>query len=230
MATLNLQAAVGRNCPNKADDVKAVAAVLSQIGKLPLGYRCSGAIDDALMNGIAETQRHWMIGPDAVISVGGRTQTILQKWAVKPVSPGVQLPNRLKEAWDWVNPLLPQGSYCSSGYRSADVQRKILQDFYRTTFKAQIVGKYTQKVYDEVAQDLTRNEARVLEMVRGVGQAIAAPGRSAHQLGKAVDLGGPPAIDRQQVDVVKLVARAHPGLFSGKVLMERNGCVHFEIV
>jgi hypothetical protein len=66
--------------------------------------------------------------------------------------------------------------------------------------------------------------------VHGVGQQIAAPGKSMHQRGKAIDVGGPDAIDQAQVDIIKLVARAHPDLFSGKVLKERNGCVHFEIL
>lgn len=66
-------------------------------------------------------------------------------------------------------------------------------------------------------------------MVRGVGQAIAAPGKSMHQQGKAVDIGGPSTIDQKQVEIIAMVARAHATLFSGKILRERNGCVHFEI-
>ena len=76
--------------------------------------------------------------------------------------------------------------------------------------------------------DLLANEAKVLTMVRGVGQYIAAPGKSAHQLGKAIDVGGPS--DNKQVEIIRLVWRAHPRLFSGRVLKEKNGCVHFEIL
>jgi LAS superfamily LD-carboxypeptidase LdcB len=128
-----------------------------------------------------------------------------------------------------VSPLLPEGSYCSSGYRSAAEQRAILHKFYRDKFSAEIIAKYSRETYDEVAKDLEANEERVLDMVRGVGQAIAAPGASMHQKSKAVDIGGPPNIDDKQVQVVKLVAHAHPDVFSGFVLKERNGCVHFEI-
>jgi hypothetical protein len=64
-------------------------------------------------------------------------------------------------------------------------------------------------------------------MVRGMGQQIAAPGSSMHQKAKAVDVGGPD--DAKQVEVIKLVAAAHSDLFTGKVLKERNGCVHFEV-
>jgi hypothetical protein len=128
-----------------------------------------------------------------------------------------------------VNPLLPEGSYCSSGFRSAEDQRRILHKFFNVTYRSAIISKYGQAAYDRAAVDLRRNEASVLTMVRGVGQAIAAPGRSMHQQGKAVDIGGPSEIDDQQVDVVLTVARAHPALFSGVVLKERNGCVHFEI-
>ena len=51
-------------------------------------------------------------------------------------------------------------------------------------------------------------------MVRGVGQAIATPGRSAHQQGKAIDICGPSSIDNKQVEIVRLVARARPTLLS----------------
>ena len=220
---------VGKNCLNSPQDVIAVAQVLMAIGKIPRSHFSNGTFDEVILKGIIDTQRHWMQIPDGVISVGGRTQRFLQTWKIKQISPGVQLPGRLKEAWDLVNPILPEGSYCSSGFRSADAQRKILHTFYLSTYKSQIIAKYTQKTYESVSVDLVANEQKVLEMVRGVGQAIAAPGKSAHQLGKAVDIGGPSTLDQRQVEIVTLVARAHSHLFSGKVLKERNGCVHFEI-
>ena len=102
-------------------------------------------------------------------------------------------------------------------------------NFFLNTYRVQIIAKYGQQQYDAVKANLLANETKVLEMVRGVGQAIAAPGASMHQRGKAIDIGGPSAIDNKQVEVVKLVARAHSDLLSGKVLKERNGCVHFEI-
>ncbi len=219
---------VGRNAPNRPADVKAVHKGLMDIGMIPC-YVSNGLIDDQLTKGIEALQRHFMFRPDLVISPGGVSLGYLSRWQIKSISPGVQLPGRLREAWDWVNPLLPEGSYCSSGYRSADEQRRILHKFYSMTYRALIVAKYTQKIYDEIAANLTANEQKVLEMVRGVGQAIAAPGASLHQQGKALDVGGPENIDQLQVEVVKVVARAQPALFSGKVIKERNGCVHFEI-
>lgn len=229
MPVLDISASVGRNCINNALDVKAVARVLVEIKKLPPGFISDGKLDDALVKGIMSAQRHWMHTPDGAISVGGPTHLFLKGWKPKPISPGVQLPGRLRDAWDLVSPLLPDGSYCSSGYRSADLQRKLLQTFFLSTYQQAIIAKYGQKDYDLVKADLLGNEQKVLEMVRGVGQAIAAPGNSPHQHGKAIDIGGPASIDRKQVDIVKLVGRANAQLFSGKVLMERNGCVHFEI-
>ena len=219
----------GNPCPNLPDDVRAVHQCLMQIGKIPC-YPFRGAIDDTIIRGIMAVQRHFMRNPDGVISVNGTTHNYLLNWKEKPIDAGVQLPGRLKEAWDWVNPLLPDGSHCTSGFRSADEQRRILHNFYSNKYRTQIIAKYGQQKYDTVKSDLSGNESDVLEMVRGVGQAIAAPGTSMHQKGKAVDIGGPDTIDAKQVEVVKLVARAHPDIFSGKVLKERNGCVHFEIV
>jgi hypothetical protein len=171
-----------------------------------------------------------MSNPDGVISVGGPTHKVLSKWKTGPIKAGVQLPGRLKEAWDWVSPLLPEGSYCSSGFRSAEEQRRILHNFYLHTFRSQLIAKYGLTSYESMKINLLANEAQILNMVRGVGQQIAAPGKSMHQRGKAIDIGGPSTVDQTQVDVVKLVARAHRDLLSGKVLKERNGCVHFEIL
>lgn len=220
--------AVGKNCSNSPADVRTVHRRLMEIAKIPC-YPCSGHLDDTLMAGILELQAHFMMRPDGVISVGGKTHAVLRDWTVKPVGNGVQLPGRLRQAWDLVNPLLPEGSYCSSGFRSADDQRRILHRFFNQSYRAQIIGKYGQKAYDSAKADLLASEDKVLEMVRGVGQAISAPGKSLHQQGKAIDIGGPSYIDNKQVEVVRLVARANPTLLSGRVLKERNGCVHFEL-
>ncbi len=229
MASILITQPVGLNAANQPADVKAIARRLAEIGKLPADPG-NGVLDAALLQAISAAQRHFMAAPDQVINPAGTTLGFLNGWAEKTISPGVQLPGRLREAWTWLNPLLPVGSYCSSGFRSAEEQRQILQKFFTTTFRADIVAKYGQPAYAQVAANLLANEARVLEMVRGVGQQIAAPGASLHQQGKAIDIGGPDAIDARQVEVVTLVARAHADLFSGKVLKERNGCVHFEIV
>ena len=227
MALLLLSQPVGKGCANRPADVKAVHQRLMDIGKIEC-YRCDGTIDARIIAGIEAVQSHFMRRPDGVMSVGGRTHGFLANWEEKRIGAGVDLPGRLREAWDWVNPLLPAGSYCSSGFRSAEEQRRILHKFFNNDCRGAIVAKYGQAEYDRVAGDLTGNEAKVLEMVRGAGQAIAAPGSSMHQKGKAVNIGGPN--DNKQVEVVKLVAAAHPGLFSTKApLKERNGCVHFEI-
>ncbi|MET0028198.1 MAG: D-alanyl-D-alanine carboxypeptidase family protein [Candidatus Thiodiazotropha sp.] len=200
-----------------------------EIGKIPC-YVSQGTLDDRIMKGIMDVQKHFMHAPDGVIQVNHTTHRYLNHWSVKKVSPGVQLPGRLKTAWDLVNPILPKGSYCSSGYRSAESQRRILQRFYTSKYKSAIIAKYGQTQYDSARSDMLAHEDEILTMVRGVGQAIAKPGSSAHQRGKAIDLGGPASIDNQQVKIIKLVARAHPSLLSGKVIKERNGCVHFELV
>lgn len=219
---------VGKGCPNTEKDVKALHQCLMMIGKIPCSVS-NGVMNDTIMKGIMDVQSHFMLKPDGVISVNRTTHNFLKTWKVKPISQGVSLTGRLKDAWDLVNPLLPKESYCSSGFRSADDQRRILHNFFLTTYKSQIIAKYTQQEYDKVKTDLVKNEADVLKMVRGVGQAIATPGRSAHQLGKAIDVGGPPSIDDTQVNVIKMVAKANPTILSGKILKERNGCVHFEI-
>ena len=228
MIALKIGQPVGRSQPNRANDVIAVARALVHIGKIPLTYVSNGEFDNALLMGIADTQSHWMAKPDGIIACSGRTIEFIRNWSIKPIDSSVLLPGRLREAWDTVSPLLPAGSRCTSGYRDASQQRRILHGFFRSTFKAQVIEKYSQAEYDKFNHDLAVNEQRALEMLRGIGQQIATPGKSAHQLGKAIDVGGPS--DNKQVEIIKLVWRAHPRLLSGKVLKERNGCVHFEIL
>jgi hypothetical protein len=223
---INLLSAVGKGCPNRPEDVRAIAQTLTNIGKLPK-TKATGLPDEAFVQAIINLQRIWTPVPDGVISVHGATHKFLEGWKIKPIATGVQLPGRLREAWDLVNPLLPEGSYCSSGYRSADDQRRILHDFFLTKHRRKIVAKYGLPAYETVKLDLLGNEVKVLSMVKGVGQDIAAPGKSAHQRGKAIDVSG--GLAAQQVQVIKMVARANPGLLSGKVISEINRCVHFEI-
>ena len=225
---LPLVGRVGRRCVNRPEDVRAVHAQLVAIGKLPPGT-CTGIFDDRIHGAIVAVQRAFMTNPDGIIDVNGSTHRFLNNWKVKPVSPGVVLSGKLREAWDLVNPLLPNGSYCASAFRSANDQRRILHKYYRESLKKDIIAKYGQRKYDEVDADLLKHESDVVAMVRGAGQAIAPPGKSQHQQGRAIDVGGPSSIDAEQVRVIKLVARANPRLLSGYVLKERNGCVHFEI-
>jgi hypothetical protein len=219
---------VGRGCVNRPEDVRAVHARLVEIGKVPRSTS-TGVFDDVIHAAVVAVQRIFMTNPDGIIDVNGSTHKFLNTWRVKPVSPGVLLSGRLREAWDLVNPLLPDGSYCASAFRSADDQRRILHKYFRESLKKDIVAKYGQRKYDEVNGDLLKHEAEVVAMVRGAGQAIAPPGKSQHQLARAIDVGGPSNIDNEQVRVIKLVAGANPKLLSGHVLKERNGCVHFEI-
>jgi hypothetical protein len=223
---ITLLTPVGKGCPNLPQDVKAIHKALMDAAKIPC-YPCNGIIDDHIQKGILSVQQHFMQSPDGVIDVNGTTHKYLNTWKEKPVGAGVVFIGRLKEAWQLVNPLLPDGSYCSSAYRTADDQRRILHKFYREKYKNDIIAKYGKAKYDSVAADLLKNESQVLDMVRGVGQHIAAPGRSMHQQGKAIDIGGPN--DSLQVKIVQVVAKANPTLLSGKVIKERNGCVHFEI-
>jgi hypothetical protein len=189
----------------------------------------TGRCDDGTVGAISGFQRLFLSRPDGLINIQGNTLTFLNRWSIKPVGKGVDLRGNLRRAWDLVNPILPEGSYCASGYRSPEDQRRILHKFFSDTYKNQIIKKYGAAEWASVWKDRFQKESRVLEMVRGVGQAIAAPGRSMHQQGKAIDVGGPDSIDAEQVRVVRMVAHANPTLFSGMVLKERNGCVHFEI-
>ncbi|MGH2550636.1 MAG: D-alanyl-D-alanine carboxypeptidase family protein [Thermomicrobiales bacterium] len=227
MQAIAIVGSVGFNGLNAEKDVRAVQERLLETQGVC--SKVTGRCDSDTVAAILEFQAAFVSKPDGLISANGQTLKMLNRWSIKQVGAGVDLRGNLRKAWDVVNPFLPDGSYCSSGYRSAEDQRRILHKFYSTTYKPQIVKKYGAAEYTTVWTNRLVQESRVLEMVRGVGQAIAAPGRSMHQQGRAVDIGGPDAIDAEQKKIVEMVAQANPTLFSGMVLKERNGCVHFEI-
>ncbi len=225
---LTINGHVGRRGTNLKADVRAIQERLNEIGKGPVSV--SGICDSQTLEAIHAFQDHFMLVPDEVIAPEGTSLKFLRAWKKKPISTGVNLVfGKLQRAWDLVDPLLPEGSYCSSGYRSADEQRRILHIFYKVKYKDDIIEAYGKKQYEEALKDLLKHESSVLEMVKGVGQDVARPGASMHQKGRAIDVGGPDRLDNEQKRIIKLVAHANPQVLTGKVLKERNGCVHFEV-
>jgi peptidoglycan hydrolase-like protein with peptidoglycan-binding domain len=227
MDLIVISGSVGEGGANRESDVGTIQKRLKEIGK-DCGSS-DGACGQETIQAIRDFQGHFMKKPDGLIEPGGRSIQFLTSWSVKPISLGVDLRGNLQKAWDLLNPLLPAGSYCSSGYRGSETQRTILHRFYSVTYRNEILKKYGRARYDEIWQKRYAREPEMLAMVKGVGQPIAPPGRSKHQRGKALDIGGPPAIDKEQVNVARTVASANPSIFTGVVLKERNGCVHVEI-
>ncbi len=226
-AAIILTGSVGSGGVNQPRDVRLVQQRLNDT--LEICAPVSGECDGGTIAAIRDFQAIFLRKPDGLINIQGNTLLFLGRWSVKSIGKGVDLRGSLRKAWDMVSPILPDGSYCASGFRSPEDQRRILHNFFSNTFKSQIIKKYGAAEWESVWANRMQKESRVLEMVRGVGQAIAAPGKSMHQQGRAIDVGGPSTIDDEQVRVIKMVARANPTVFSGMVLKERNGCVHFEI-
>lgn len=245
MGKIRIGRSVGKGCPNANSDVEAVQRRLKDLGKFEGDI--DGTCGQPTLDAIAQVQRIFMCNPDLVISPGGETLRVLSDWGARPIGKDVQLPGPLTSVWEMLSPLLPPGSHCTSGYRTIEEQRNILYRFYRTR-KQKILayflandktgGKESDKLssasekYESLLEkvDDIESEDEVLAAVRGSGQKIAKPGKSAHQRGLALDIGGPSSIDQLQVAVARRVAKANPHLLSGRVLLEDNGCVHVEIV
>lgn len=188
----------------------------------------TGVCDDITIGWIKDFQSLFMKTPDGVISPGGATHKFMNGWALSPVNAGVNFNTpQLKTAWMILSPLLPPLSKCTSAYRSAADQERIIDNMWSVTYAAELRGKLGAR-YDTIGA--MTGDARYAAMVtelRAIGQQVARPGTSPHQKGKAVDIGGP--ADAEQVRVAKLVAAANSTLYSGTILKERNGCVHVEI-
>ena len=134
--------------------------------------------------------------------------------------------------WETISPYLPDGSTMTSGYRTADDQREILQLWFNHTYKEEIIEKYSQKEWDKYkamqgVDDAKADRAMVDMVIEATGQLIALPGNSPHQHGKAIDIGGP--ADAEQV---KALLWCHAEFAEmkivTKILPERNKCIHFE--
>jgi D-alanyl-D-alanine carboxypeptidase len=185
-------------------------------------------LDDVTLDWIVQFQSLFMRAPDGLVVPGGTTAKFLAGWSVSAIEPGVVWQGRLKEAWLRVSPLLPPQSRCTSAYRSADDQKRIIDRMFLTTYAVELRGRLGARYAAIVALTGDVRYASMVTELRAIGQAVAMPGRSPHQRGKAFDIGGPS--DAEQVRVCRMVAAANSMLFSGRVLRERNGCVHVEIV
>jgi hypothetical protein len=228
-APMSLHKPVGVRCPNLKTDVVALQRRLIQIRK-SRQTAPSGEVDDETLAAIVSLQRHFMRTPDGVVSPGGLTVKWMNAWKPKPISPQARMSNaRLREAWALVSPLLPTGSYCSSGYRSREKQREILHEYFFEKKRAKILAMCGKAEYDQLTADPVAKEHRVVELVRAAGIAIAAPGRSKHERYKAIDIGGGGSLQTAQAAIIRMVARANPKVLSGYVKVESEQCVHFEL-
>jgi len=140
--------------------------------------------------------------------------------------------DKISKVWNALSPYLPADSYMTSGYRSPEGQRKILHNWYNKKYKTLIVKKYGEKTWKKYHDMQGVKDAvadpEMCKMVKGAtSQLIAVPGRSAHQRGCAIDIGG--KADSQQIAALlwyyaEFTSKNHVT----KILPERNGCLHIE--
>src|SRR5262245_17549787 len=173
-----------------------------------------GTPHDVTLDWILQFQSLFMHRPDGMITPGSVTAKFLAGWSISPIDPGVIWQGRLKTAWLTVSPLLPPRSRCTSAWRSADDQKRIIDRMFLTTYAGELKPRLGTRYAAIVALTGDVRYAAMVPELRGIGQAVAMPGRSPHQKGKAFDIGGPS--DAEQVRVCRMVAAANATLFSGK--------------
>jgi hypothetical protein len=248
-STLGLTGSVGAGGANREADVLAIQGCLQEIREMSFrggialrrpdfaggGSRSeisrapTGVCDDITIDWIKDFQSLFLRLPDGVVEPDGQTQKLIARWAISPIDGGVQWHGNLRQAWNMLSPLLPVGSRCTSAYRSADDQRRIIDDMFTKKYATELRNRMGARHAETVKATGDGRYQTMVKELRALGQAVALPGHSPHQRGKAIDIGGPSTIDNEQVRIAKLVAQANPGLFSGKILKERNGCVHVEL-
>lgn len=225
-----LSASVGVGGVNKRADVDAVRRRLILLN-LYVGDLSADYADD-LGRAIKAFQKIFSPAPDGKIDPNGRSLKFLNRWKVKTIAHSVTMNANLTRAWELMNPILPEGSYCLSGIRSTTRQRELLVEFFTVKLKSDVIASYTQKEYDRVValEPGVERDKAMHRMVNGVGQDIALPGSSKHELGKAFDIQGGDSGERYSV--AKLVIRANPSVYAGinRLRLESNGCVHVEII
>ncbi len=229
------------SCTGEIDDSTNKAIKMYQITTIDVSAK------------VSSFSKIWI--PDGLISKGGNTEKKLfaddakkyvapTKGAVKPLQSDVTTKksnatgdakiywDRIESVWNTVSPYLPAGSKMTSGFRSPADQRAILHNWYNSKYKAKIIAKYNQAEWQKYKDMQGSNDAvadpKMCSMVKGATkQLIAVPGRSAHQRGKALDVGG-----QADVEQAKTLLWCHVNFESDgvvtKILPERNGCMHIE--
>ena len=189
-------------------------------------------LDEALVEWIRQFQSLFMKFPDGIVQPGGVTAKFLSNWRVSPISTDVEWQGNLKTAWLMVSPLLPTGSYCSSGFRSPEKQKRIMDDYFLKEFARELKSKLGKRYDEIVAMTGDQRYVSMAPELKAIDQPVALPGRSLHGRGKAFDIGkgsNGEEFRNEQMKICRMVAGANSRLFSGRIIKERK-CVHVEIV
>lgn len=208
---------------------------LMDIASKVKGYEAPSFPDGLILKGSTAEKR--LFGSDAP------KYTFYSKGSVKAVAQEVQTKitdangslkktwDTLQSKWNFISVYLPNDSIWTSGYRSSEDQRSLLQKWYNEKYKTQIIAKYSEKEWKKYNEmqgvDDAKADPEMVKMIKGAAkQLIAVPGRSAHEKGLALDVGGTP--DVEQVKALLWMSVALDDVVITKILPERNGCIHFE--
>ena len=144
---------------------------------------------------------------------------------------------KIENVWKEVGPYLPIGSELSSGYRDSAAQRLQLHKKYRA-FKDQIILKYNKETWakndikiDEKLSD-SEQEKLDVELHTQICEAVshkevALPGKSLHQKGRAIDVGGNADRLKRIRTLGFYMVNFEKTEFVSAINNETN-CVHFE--
>jgi hypothetical protein len=128
------------------------------------------------------------------------------------IRPGVKLTAAISAAFAILRPYLPRGTVMTSGLRSDEDQRALINRMY------------LQKGGPANVTDINRR----LQFLRQRGVKIAAPGSSPHRTGKAFDLSGA-GLSSIVAAVLKCKREKREFKYTKHILEPKNNCVHVEV-
>jgi hypothetical protein len=144
---------------------------------------------------------------------------------------------KIENVWKEVGPYLPVGSELTSGYRDAAEQRIQLYNKYHI-FKGKIEPVYGKDIWEKndkkAKENLDESERDKLdiEMHNQICEAVshkevALPGKSLHQKGRAIDVGGTSdRLERIRALAYYLIKFENTAFVSA--VNNETNCVHFE--
>jgi hypothetical protein len=222
------------NCdPETIKAIKFFQASINDVASKIKKYQAIDFPDGLISKGGATEQKLFKENPSKYLSPTKKTSKPIAGDIKKKIDSSTgdikKLWDKIIETWDLVSPLLPADSNLTSGYRSASDQRSILQQWFNVKYKDSIIEEFSDSEWKTYKDMQGKNDAvadpKMCQMIKeATGQLIAVPGRSAHEKGKAIDIGG--SADIEQIKSL-LWVHVENGIIT-KILPERNGCLHFE--
>ena len=158
-------------------------------------------------------------GPAPIVDVDKK---IKKSYRIKP---NVKLNDLLLNAWKTLQPFLPPGAVMTSGFRTEEDQKRIINHFWQKATGKPIPDhlKKDNRVWRQAARILTRHH----------GYVVGPPwtnSKYAHLKGTALDISGANLYDLAEAVEMVSASSKLPVKFRKPIVEQGNNCIHVGVV